>query len=885
MANMFDDLIPQQAAAGGMFDDLVPKQPPKPAAQPDTLLDVLQSLGSGAVRGVAETAMFPVTGVRLIDRLADQGTAWLADKAVDAGRYLTGAGPEDPDQDARVTAAKDASGGAAVRNVVDAGQGAVRGALDAVLHKPQTTAGKYAGTIGEFAAPGGLPSKAARTAPRVAQKVGNYLQDVVGNVIVPAVTSETAGQITEGTAAEPWARLAGALFGNGVTAGGRALNSPEMAVRRATGDMSDADWAAAQALQDNQFGIKLSGPEAISQATAGASPMQDLLRVVEGSIEGRAVTGPFFAQRPAQVDTAVGSVLDRIAPQDAAPSTLGARAATAAEGAIAQTPQGQAVADAIFGAGPRVTAAQAGERIQQPLRDVFTGRDNMRDALADADYGAARASEPRIPVAGLQPEPVRVDQNVMTIRPQERTGTMVPERVEPDLAPAALESRTGAEAIQVDPRPLLRYMDSVTPNARDATLDYLNRVRGAIDTPNGLDTSVRGLGDVRGAIGDMITEARAAGQMQAVEMLQSVRGRLDQALETVPEYAAANRNYQAASRPLEPFQNQAIEKSIRRDEYDRNFTTAPEQVPPTLEQGGPTAARTFNDVAPPDAREAYSGYITTKILDSVTDASGAVNADRLALALRDNADLLQQYPEIGQRLQAVIGADANLAPVRAGPLGRVAGAADTRAAGEAVLPTNPMPGSAAEQGDAVARLAAQDDPTTRSLVRQELGDRYSRAGTETQRGSRENAGTKFHQSVAGNPEREATLKAVLDALPGAPSAEMSELLQVLQATGRRDAVGSRTTFNSSIQSDLGGNNPWVMAFDLARTLGRGALTQAGDMAQRAALRRGLGTLADMFTSPDAVEQLRAANAKGFGINIGETVPRSVAQGATIFGSQ
>lgn len=67
------------------------------------------------------------------------------------------------------------------------------------FYEPKTTAGEYARTAGEFAplafgGPGGLVARGARVA-------------------VPAAASETAGQLTEGTAIEPWARIAGALAG------------------------------------------------------------------------------------------------------------------------------------------------------------------------------------------------------------------------------------------------------------------------------------------------------------------------------------------------------------------------------------------------------------------------------------------------------------------------------------------------------------------------------------------------------------------------------------------------------------------------------------------------------------------------------------------------
>jgi len=80
------------------------------------------------------------------------------------------------------------------------------------FYEPKTTAGEYARTGGEFASlalggPAGWANRAARVA-------------------VPAVASETAGQLTEGTALEPWARMGGALAGGRVAAAGQRAVTP-----------------------------------------------------------------------------------------------------------------------------------------------------------------------------------------------------------------------------------------------------------------------------------------------------------------------------------------------------------------------------------------------------------------------------------------------------------------------------------------------------------------------------------------------------------------------------------------------------------------------------------------------------------------------------------
>ena len=77
-------------------------------------------------------------------------------------------------------------------------------------YQPKTVAGEYSRTVGQFApgaviGPGSLGRKAAMA-------------------VVPAVASESAGQLTKGTAAEPYARAAAALAG-GVMAAGRNANA------------------------------------------------------------------------------------------------------------------------------------------------------------------------------------------------------------------------------------------------------------------------------------------------------------------------------------------------------------------------------------------------------------------------------------------------------------------------------------------------------------------------------------------------------------------------------------------------------------------------------------------------------------------------------------
>lgn len=139
------------------------------ADKPSTSMDMLKSGASGVARGAADLAGLPGT---LAD-VFNSGVSWL-----------TGL----PDLPANPMSGQVVRGGLAA---------ATGGASE---YEPQTTAGKYTATVGEF-----LPGAAA---------FGGLSPSNLGRFgVLPGLTSEGAGQLTQGSAAEPYARIAGALIG------------------------------------------------------------------------------------------------------------------------------------------------------------------------------------------------------------------------------------------------------------------------------------------------------------------------------------------------------------------------------------------------------------------------------------------------------------------------------------------------------------------------------------------------------------------------------------------------------------------------------------------------------------------------------------------------
>lgn len=181
-----------------------PKQPSAPAPvtppEPDlsfgeTAADIGKSLGIGTAQGVIGLATLP-GNLEQLARLGFDKTA-------------TALGYEDPglEKNTILPTYNDA------KSYIEKSTGN--------FYEPKTTLGKYARTVGEFAptafvGPGGVTARAL-------------------NVVAPAVASETAGLLTEGTAAEPWARAGAGLVGGFV---------PTAAMRVVTPLTNDAARAA-----------------------------------------------------------------------------------------------------------------------------------------------------------------------------------------------------------------------------------------------------------------------------------------------------------------------------------------------------------------------------------------------------------------------------------------------------------------------------------------------------------------------------------------------------------------------------------------------------------------------------------------------------------------
>jgi hypothetical protein len=99
-------------------------------------------------------------------------------------------------------------------------------------------------------------------------------------------------------------------------------------------------------------------------------------------------------------------------------------------------------------------------------------------------------------------------------------------------------------------------------------------------------------------------------------------------------------------------------------------------------------------------------------------------------------------------------------------------------------------------------LGAQNPQLPADLTRQHLVNALNEATQNLQGGENQYGGARYAVAVAGNPEQERTLMSGVQAA-GGDQDRLRRILDVLQATGRRERPGSMTSFNTRALESMG----------------------------------------------------------------------------------
>ncbi len=195
-----------------------------------------------------------------------------------------------------------------------------------------------------------------------------------------------------------------------------------------------------------------------------------------------------------------------------------------------------------------------------------------------------------------------------------------------------------------------------------------------------------------------------------------------------------------------------------------------------------------------------------------------------------------------------------------GPIGKIASKdTTTRQAIEALFPQNPLANSADEVSRAVTVLANRSPRVAGDLVRAHVETTFNEATQALQSGANQAGGAKFAAVLVGNPQQRANLEAAVTALPNGADrwAGFNRFLEILEATGTRQNVGSKTAYNAEFLKDAASSG-------IVGEVAKGAANPVSrftagliEKYERYKLGNNLNELADILTNPAAVGQLRA----------------------------
>jgi hypothetical protein len=247
----------------------------------------------------------------------------------------------------------------------------------------------------------------------------------------------------------------------------------------------------------------------------------------------------------------------------------------------------------------------------------------------------------------------------------------------------------------------------------------------------------------------------------------------------------------------------------------------------------------------------------TKQLDTLADnarpnpaiSTGNAQLSAAYEAARNQVDeLAGAYSEPWRLARGMVASQREqfLEPIQNGPLGSIAQTSDPKGQISALFPNAPVEGAAGPTNQAIQMLP-QD--VGRGLVRQQLMTGFNEAAQDLSTGPNQWGGAGWAAKQFGNPEQSATLMAGVDAA-GGDAGDLQRLVEVLRATGKRQAPGSMTAYNARDLERLGDAGALG---EVARTglNPPGAFRRIGTALQNWQTERNAGRLADAILADPA----------------------------------
>jgi hypothetical protein len=386
------------------------------------------------------------------------------------------------------------------------------------------------------------------------------------------------------------------------------------------------------------------------------------------------------------------------------------------------------------------------------------------------------------------------------------------------------------------------------------------------DRPQRVEGAVAGQAQAisPGAPTDPYQLGPAIGQ-QATDILtqerQAINARSD------PHYAAAALQFADPREMMRlealPGWNDAAQAVRTNPQLSRDVQGLPEsslgfinEVKKQMQARGEHATSPMRPTGAPSAQEA-SGWFS----DADVVRQQAINASR-----RQTAPGVPAPYEEALRIESEMRAQ-RLQPLLEGPLGKLAKSdLEIENAVGTLFPRDPkkIHGEAAI-GDAVSRIAARSPKLAEDAVRAHVEMAFDKAGRDLASGPNQASGANFRALTAGSGQQRRNLQAAVEALPNGPQRweGFNRLLDVMEATGTRQNVGSRTAYNVEALKEFGAGGG---VKDLAQTIANpvSGLQKYSDRYNQWKLGQNLNDLAGILTEPRSANLLRqiAASPRG-----------------------
>lgn len=244
--------------------------------------------------------------------------------------------------------------------------------------------------------------------------------------------------------------------------------------------------------------------------------------------------------------------------------------------------------------------------------------------------------------------------------------------------------------------------------------------------------------------------------------------------------------------------------------------------------------------------------------DAITKEQGAAiigRIDSLKQKMLDASTNFRQGKELYEDITKKY-----INPIMAGPLGKLAAEKDisTIRAIDTLFPSNPIPRSADEVSTAISALAQRSPQAARQLVRAHVERTFNEATQNLVSGENEFGGAKFAAVIRGNPQQAANLEAAVRALPNGEDIYkgLDQFLKFVEAQGRRQPIGSNTSFNQQLLEGMKRGTPTQEITTAALGAGTQIPARAREAMERWRLGTGVAEIADLLTNPRAGDMFR-----------------------------